>query len=521
MNRGRAIALGFAVMAATGATARPATTAAVQQQPAKNILVIVLDDVGTDKLSFYGETPPSTPAVSCPGVAPPGYVEPYANTPRLDALRQSGILFNSAYADPVCSPTRACFLTGRYPFRTGMGTVSDAGGYKLPDSEVLIPELLKNGFRGSLPPGLPYKCGAFGKWHLTYLTGNETHPTDNGFDRFYGSIANIASFDHSYFSWTKIEHDAGDPPPVPFTSTTWYGTATSTDASNWINAQSNAFFAYVCFNPPHSPFEVPPLDLVASGTRDEITCQGWVPGDQASATDPAPKRRLFYKAMLEAVDTEIGNLLDAIPPAKLANTMIFVMADNGTPESVMNVPPHTAGHGKATAYEWGVRVPLIVSGPLVPAPGGFVSDVPVGAVDLWRTIAAITGANPSLAAPNVTIDSVSFLPVILDPLHQPGNRTYTFSQLFWPNGIPAAPPNQNQCFNGHSRSISDGSYMYVRTQNPKQRGNCDPPTYVQQFFRIGESHEETIDLLLNGPMPPGAQATYQAMTAEMDAVSQP
>ena len=515
MNRGLAIALGLAAMAATGAAA--------QQQQAKNILVIVLDDVGTDKLSFYGETPPSTPPISCPDVAPAGYVEPYAETPRLDALRQNGILFSNAYSNPVCSPTRACILTGRYPFRTGMGTVSDAGSFKLSDSEVLIPELLKNGYRNSQLLGLPYKSGAFGKWHLTTLTGNETHATDNGFDRFYGSIANVATLNESYFSWTKIEHDAGEPPSVPFTTTTWYGIATSTDASTWINAQSNAFFAYVCFNPPHAPFEVPPLDLVASSTGDEITCLGFGPGDQASATDPVQKRRLFYRAMLEAVDTEIGSLLDTIDPAKLANTMIFVMADNGTPESVMNVPPHAAGHAKTTVYEWGVRVPLIVSGPLVPAPGGFVSDAPVGAVDLWRTIAAITGASPSLAAPNVTIDGVSFLPVILDPVHQAGNRRYTFAQQFWPNGVPPPPPNQNRCFHTHNRSISDGSYMYVRLQDLKQRDDCDPPSYTQHFFRLGESHEETIDFLAvpTGSWPPGALATYQAMTAEMDAVSQP
>ena len=150
----------------------------------------------------------------------------------------------------------------------------------------------------------------------------------------------------SYFSWTKIERRRWSP-PVPFTTTTWYGIATSTDASSWINAQSNAFFAYVCFNPPHSPFEVPPQNLVSSSTRDEIACLGYEAGDRATASDPVQKRRLFYKAMLEAVDTEIGNLLDSITPAKLANTMIIVMADNGTPESVMNVPPHTAGHGSS------------------------------------------------------------------------------------------------------------------------------------------------------------------------------
>jgi arylsulfatase A-like enzyme len=525
MYRAIAIALGFAAMAATVAAAQQFE---FEEEPipiprAKNVLVIVLDDVGTDKLSFYSESPPYTPEIVCPNVAPTNHVESYAHTPNLNKLRQGGILFNSAYANPMCSPTRACILTGRYAFRTGIGAITNAGTAKLPDSEVLIPELLRDGFSGGpVQLGLPYKRAAFGKWHLTYLSGNETHPTDNGFQHFSGSISNVNAFGEDYFDWSKIVHDAGTPPPVPTPSTTWHGTATSTDARNWINAQTNAFFAYVCFNPPHAPFEVPPLGLASPETESEIACWGFVPGDEAGAGAPVQQRRLFYKAMLEAVDTEIGNLIDGITPAKLANTMIFVIGDNGTPENVMNVPPHATGHGKTTVYEWGVRVPLIVSGPLVPSPGGFTSDVPVGALDLFRTIAAITGANVNQGAPGVTLDSVSFLPVIQDPANHPGTRQYAFSQYFTPLGVPPAPPNQNHCFGHHRRSISDGSYQYIRMQVVENPPNCStPPAYTHEFYRIGESHEETIDLIANGAWTPGAWATYQAMTAEMDAVSQP
>lgn len=519
MHRTLAIAWGLFVLTASTA----AEIGVPNQLPrAKNVLVIVLDDVGTDKLGFYGETPPTVPHQPCV-VVPPTHVPPYAHTPRLDALRQGGILFQNAYANPVCSPTRSCILTGRYAFRTGIGTITNAGTAKLADSEVLIPELLRDGLQGPIQmSGLPYKSGAFGKWHLTYLAGNESHAVDNGFHRFYGSISNVNGLGEEYFSWSKIQHDAGGS-PMPSVSTTWNGTVTSADAKAWINAQTKAFFAYVCFNPPHAPFQVPPQALVSPATWAEVVCWGGFEGAIAGSNDPVELRRLYYRAMLEAIDKEIDNLLGGITPAKLANTMVIVIGDNGTPPAILDTPPHTAGHAKGTVYEWGVRVPLIVSGPLVPTPppGGWTSDAIVGAVDLWRTIAAITGADPAAAAPGVAIDGVSFLPVILDPANDPGPRAYAFSQLFTPIGVPPLPPNQNLCFGVHNRCISDGRYKYIRKQVVKSPVTCDPPSYTHEFYRIVEDREETYDFLAGMAWTPGAFAAYQAMTAEMDAVSQP
>ena len=521
MRRVLAIAWALAVTAAVS-TAQHGGQSGLP--PAKNVLVIVLDDVGTDKLSFYGETPPTPQHLPCV-VVPPTHIPPYASTPRLDELRRGGIWFTNAYANPVCSPTRACILTGRYAFRTGIGMITNAGTSKLPDSEVLIPELLRDGFvNGPIEvSGLPYKCGAFGKWHLTHLVGNASHAVDNGFHRFYGSISNVAALDEDYFDWTKVEDNADGLPPAFPSSTTWHGTVTRSDAANWINAQTKAFFAYVCFNPPHAPFQVPPQHLVSTATWNEIVCWGGSEGAVADDTDPVQLRRLYYRAMLEAIDKEIDNLLDEIEP-KLANTMVFVIGDNGTPGPIIESPPHTSGHGKGTVYEWGVRVPLIVSGPLVDTPvpaDGWRCDVPVGAVDLWSTIAAITGADPDDAAPGVAIDGVSFLPVILDPANDPGTRQYAFSQYFSPNGVPPSPPSQNACFGVHNRSLSDGRYKYIRKQVPKDPVDCDPPEYTQEFYRIVDDREETFDFLANTSWTPGAWAAYQAMTAEMDVVSQP
>src|SRR5262249_25550319 len=154
------------------------------QAPAENFIVIVLDDVGTDKLSIYdGNTAP-----------------PYAATPRLNQLASQGIRFTSFYVNPFCSTTRACLQTGRYAYHTGIGgitlTTQDPGGLNTPgagvnDSEVFLSEFLATAPR-------PYASGAFGKWHLTVdyvgsgpgeyfqANGKEDHAIVNGYSRFRG-----------------------------------------------------------------------------------------------------------------------------------------------------------------------------------------------------------------------------------------------------------------------------------------------------------------------------------------------
>lgn len=488
----------------------------------KNILIIVLDDLGTDKLGFYGETP--TPCQ--PGTCTPCSPSPYPITPNLNQLRSKGILFTNAYGNPLCSPTRACIQTGRHGFRTGVGTITGPGTFELSDSEVFLPELLRDGFPPGppFPVGLPYQRAVFGKWHLTTSTGNESHAVDNGYQRYYGSISNV----WDYFDWTKIEHDAGSPPvsiPIdgsttipPYSTDTWHGSVTSRDALQWINAQSNAFLACVCFGPPHFPLQVPPLSLVSTPTRTDLGCSLMAPllaGDVVDWNDPPWIRRLVYRAMIEAVDTEIGNLINGMDAAKRANTMIFVIGDNGTEPELLDDPPHAFSHGKFSVYEWGVRVPLIVAGPMLPLGipiGGFTSAAPVNAVDLWSTVAAITGADENLAAPQWPLDSISFLPVIQNPAY-PGDREFAFSQSFQPNGVLQLPPPS--CYSTNRRSLSNGTHKYLRLQNPLTP--CAIPTYVEHFFDISADREEANDLI--GTTDPALLAILNQMRAEMTVLS--
>src|SRR5688572_23099427 len=250
----------------------------------RNVLVVVLDDVGTDKIEIFDSGP----------AAPP-----YARTPRLDGLAAAGIRFTNVYANPVCSPTRASIQTGRYPFRTGMGTNSDP--YQLPDDEVLLAELLKNGF-SSLRR---YACGAFGKWHLSQPTAlGSAHAVRNRYDRFYGTLLN--SINH--FDWTKVEHDAGSNPRTIPVSNRWNADVVRMDAVAWIQARyPDPFFAYVAFNPPHRKFQVPSFqtqdgrELLSAATR--VALGAAQPGDEGV---DAQQQELFYRAALEAVDSEIG-----------------------------------------------------------------------------------------------------------------------------------------------------------------------------------------------------------------------
>jgi arylsulfatase A-like enzyme len=446
--------------------------------------MIVLDDVGADKLERFDFL-----------AAPP-----YARTPTLDALADGGVRFTRFYTNPICSPTRALLQTGRYAFRTGMGANSEV--YRLPDSELFLAELLRHGFA----TGNGYQSGAFGKWHIGQ--SDASHAVTNGYHRFAGHLANPPS----HYAWQKYEQDEGGPLIGPSTANGWEPTIVRQDALAWITAQTDPFFAWVAFNPPHQQWEVPPFATLSAATQAGLA--GYAEG-QVAAT-PA-ERQLFFRAMLESVDTEIQALLDGIGPARLANTWVFVVCDNGSEQRVVQLP-HVVSHGKPSGYELGIRVPLIISGPLVAQPvpsGGHVVDELVEAVDLWATIAALTGADVELAfqnagytAPYPRIDGLSILPLLLDPSAS-GPKEVAYSELF----APAGPYVQSRCLGVSLRSITDGEYKYMRWVNKPAlgRGNCSIVPYVEELYHLPSDPSETNNLLL-GTLSPVEQAAYDGLS---------
>lgn len=357
-----------------------------------NVISIALDDVGREQLGIYA------------GLAAPSDI---ASTPNIDALAASGVRFDRFYVTGLCSPTRANFITGRYGYASGMGNiVQGEASIPLRASEPSIPRVLTQ---------IGVRCGLFGKFHL----GNSQNGGVNsprlacGYDYHSGVIRNfIPGQGQNYYNWPWVVNgeDRG--------LCQEYATGrTTTDALRWINRQGDKpWFAHVAYNAPHEPLNGPPL-----GTYDDAR---WGVVDPAGPPDELPATvKPFYKSILENVDGEIGRLVAGIAPSILANTQIHVWGDNGTPNFVLAGETHpTKGpyaangdQGKITPYEPGTRVPLIVSGAGVVAPGRATSAL-VHAIDLWRTVMRSYGLSDGTIArllpPGRVIHGLDMTPIL-------------------------------------------------------------------------------------------------------------
>lgn len=375
--------LGCPLRAPTGGPVAPARGEARHAGPA-NVLVILLDDVGTNAIGAYGE------------------VEDLPKTPVIDGLAADGVLFRQAYANPSCSPTRAALLTGRFARRTGMGdalVIDEAA--RLPHAEALIPERL----------GPRWHTAAVGKWHLAGkgVSGWERDALDQGFDTHKGSAANLVNFSGglpgaSYTHWEKLVNGQ-------VTIRDAYATTdTIDDAIDAIRGMPEPWFTWVAPNAAHDPFHEPPARLIHTP----------LPRD--------PTRHHLYRASIEAVDTEIGRMLDAIDPAVRSRTVVFLIGDNGTPGQVLP-PPLDGRQGKHSVYETGTRVPFVVSGAGVTARGA-ESKALVHVVDLLPTVAGIAGFDARDGRP---IDGWDLAPLLADP-QAPWRRDVVFTETFRPVG---------------------------------------------------------------------------------------
>jgi arylsulfatase B len=391
---------------------------------APNIVVIVADDFGVDMLNAYAE-----------GASPPC-------TPNVDALASQGMLFRNAWTNPVCSPTRAALLTGRHGFRTGVGTPVGTNEAGLPLSEVTLPEML-----------LGYESTCVGKWHLSGNLGLD-HPRDQGFDHFAGFIRGAVQ---DYFQWPKVVNGS------PQGSSTYSTTDIADEAVSALGTMQEPWFLQVNFNAPHSPFHVPPTSLCPGLPCTHNWC-GNLPTNPTNAE--------LGKAMVEAMDTELGRILARIEQVD-PNAYVVFMGDNGTPAQLSEFP-FLANHAKGTMYEGGVNVPLIVKGPRVLAAD---CDALVSSVDLFATFAQLAQVRAR------TDDSISMVPYFRAPHLQLREMTYTES--FSPNGgsLPFAQ---------HSRAVREERYKLIRIT-----GQAD------QFFDLELDPFETNNLL------PGLNASEQ------------
>ena len=385
-----------------------------------NILLLIGDDLGNETLSCYGWS--KNPAA----------------TPTLDNLCETGVRFDNFWSQPICSPTRATMLTGRYAFRTGVGRPTgdrDAMGHfpEPPPKPAAAPNeaargagnrranspqdygLLSNEF--ALPMAfkvnqdLGYATAAIGKWHLADTrNGWQDHPNLVGFDHFSGLIR---GFPDSFFTWNKVVNGkwSGETGYTPSDKTN--------DAIKWIQEQGDdPWFLWMAYNLIHTPLHLTP----------EANWRGdW------SHIDPAANPRddgLAYGNMLmESLDVEIERLLASLPPEVRENTYVIFLGDNGTQRNSVR-PPVPEDKAKGTLYQGGINVPLIVTGPGVRAGA---SQALVNSSDIFMTVLEMAGIDTEHTLPeNLVHDSVSILPYLSDEAAEAA-RDYIYADVFGGN----------------------------------------------------------------------------------------
>jgi arylsulfatase A-like enzyme len=370
MTRTYLSALGAALLL-SAATA----TAADAPDRKLNILVIVADDLGYADLGCQG----------CKDIP----------TPNIDSLAKNGVRCTNGYVScPVCSPTRAGLMTGRYQQRFGHefnpGPAEQAAAdFGLPLTEVTLANRLKE--RG-------YATGMVGKWHLSYKEAY--HPQKRGFDEFFGFLSGAHSYVKPGVKTNPILRGT-----EPADEKEYLTDAFGREAVAFIDRhQKEPFFLYLPFNAVHAPLDKAEKYI---GRFDKIEDE---------------KRRTFA-AMLSAMDDNVGLVLKKLRDAGLEeNMLVFFFSDNGGPTAQTTSRNDPLNGHKGQVLEGGIRIPFIVQwkGRL---PAGKVYEKPVIALDIHPTaVTAVGGKIPE----DAKLDGVNLLPFLAGENDKGPHET-----LFW------------------------------------------------------------------------------------------
>ncbi len=372
------------VLVAASLPGETGRAAPVGERP--NVIVILADDLGYADLGVHGATD--------------------LRTPHLDALAASGARFTAAYVTcPICAPSRAALLTGRYPQRFGfedLGGPNSAPEFGLPETEKTLAAYLR-------PAG--YTAGVVGKWDLGLRAGSQ--PNAVGFDFFFGFLPGA----NNYIRRTGNQgggvngrnaailrnREVVDEPG-------YLTDAFGREAAGFVDRHARQrFFLYLSFNAPHTPMEATPRFL----NRFPQLTGG----------------RRTYAAMVSAMDDAIGGVLDALERHRLReNTLIFFLSDNGGPSAGISTTPNFSNNRplrgyKATFFEGGIRVPFFVSWPARVRAGQVRQEI-VSSLDVLPTALAAAGLE---AAGSLPPDGINLLPGLR------GNPTAPLDErvLYW------------------------------------------------------------------------------------------
>lgn len=357
-----------------------------------NILLIVADDLGWNDVSYHGST---------------------CRTPHLDQLAKTGVELDQHYVQPVCSPTRAALLSGRYPSRFGPHVTKPSNRRAFPADTVTLASALKS---------VGYSTYITGKWHLG--SRPEWGPNNYGFDQSYGILTGAAD------PWTHAYR------PGPYAHTLHRNHTTVREEGNltellteqaveWIRANREPWFIYVPFTAVHIPIDTP-----------EEYKQQWA--DKTWFDDPAlneSKRR--YAAFISQLDAKIGQLVSALDESgQREKTLIIFTSDNGGLARggnayISDVPPtpvladNTPLRGfKNELYEGGIRVPALVNwkGHLEPRK----MTAPMHVADWMPTLTQLVGWQPE---EDLQWDGQNIWPLLTGEESSPQERT-----IYWALG---------------------------------------------------------------------------------------
>jgi arylsulfatase A-like enzyme len=354
---------------------------AAQDKPLRpNVVYIVSDDQGWKDVGYHGSD---------------------IKTPNLDKLAKDGTRLEQFYAQPMCTPTRAALMTGRYPFRYGLQTavIPSSHTYGLALDEYLLPQALKEA---------GYYTAIIGKWHLGHADP-KYWPRQRGFDYQYGPLIGEIDYftheQHGVVDWYRNN----DVVKEPGYTTTLLGN----DAVKLINehAAAKPLYLYLTFNAPHTPYQAPQEYL------DKYK-------------DVADPSRRAYAAAITAMDDQIGRVVEALEQKGLrGNTIIFFQSDNGGTRNKMFagegdmskvIIPCDNGpfrEGKGSLYEGGTRVIAFVNWP-GHVKSDYIVDGMIHVVDMYPTIAAIAGASTAKSKP---LDGLNMWPTLSEG--KPSPRT--------------------------------------------------------------------------------------------------
>lgn len=364
-----------------------------------NVIIIMADDLGKAELSLYGGT--------------------HVKTPNIDAIGKNGVRFQEGYiSSPICAPSRAGMMTGRYQQRFGFEiniheryprnrmeyygaklfvskdpfivakqnppvfpSFDDMHKQGLPPTEIILPELMKK--QG-------YNTAMFGKWHLGYNLS--ALPVKRGFDYHYGFLEafslyapiddpEIVNQKHDNFTdkhiWGKgrkgncaIQRNG-----TVIEEKAYLTTRIAEEATTWMeeNYKNGPFFMYIPFSAPHTPFQAlkKHYDLYAH-IQDR-------------------NKRVYY-AMIHALDEAVGNISKKVADLGLSeNTIIIFLSDNGGATYTHAADNSPLKGGKFSNFEGGINVPFLMQWP-AQIKAGTVYQHPVTALDIFASLAAVTEA---------------------------------------------------------------------------------------------------------------------------------